>query len=189
MKPIETEYGGYKFRSRLEARWAIFLDAINAEWTYEEEGFDLGNGLYYLPDFKVKCYWSDEVVSDKCFDLYLEIKGEMTDEDLAKIEKFAEEKSILIVGEIPYDVEETIIQSDENYKSYLFKQYFICGNWYATVPCIDKTGKLTLACDHNYLNIADVEITRMSYKLARQARFEHGETPSRKEVRKAVMDI
>ena len=28
IKAIETEYNGYKFRSRLEARWAVFFDAL-----------------------------------------------------------------------------------------------------------------------------------------------------------------
>lgn len=48
---IETEYKGYRFRSRLEARWAVFFDAIKLEWDYEVEGFKLSNGERYLPDF------------------------------------------------------------------------------------------------------------------------------------------
>ena len=51
IKPIETQYKGYRFRSRLEARWAIFFDALGLEWNYEVEGFDLGNDIRYLPDF------------------------------------------------------------------------------------------------------------------------------------------
>lgn len=47
---IETRYRGYRFRSRLEARWAVFLDAAGIAWEYEAEGFNL-NGTYYLPDF------------------------------------------------------------------------------------------------------------------------------------------
>ena len=39
MKAIETEYKGYKFRSRLEARWAIFFDACGVRWEYEPEGY------------------------------------------------------------------------------------------------------------------------------------------------------
>jgi hypothetical protein len=48
--PIETHYRGYRFRSRLEARWSVFFDAAGIEWQYEVEGFDV-NGTYYLPDF------------------------------------------------------------------------------------------------------------------------------------------
>lgn len=36
--PIETIYKGYRFRSRLEARWAVFMDACGADWEYEPEG-------------------------------------------------------------------------------------------------------------------------------------------------------
>jgi hypothetical protein len=55
-KPIETRYKGYRFRSRLEARWAVFFDALGLNYQYEPEGFNLNNwtagGKYnYLPDF------------------------------------------------------------------------------------------------------------------------------------------
>lgn len=51
IKPIQTRYKGYNFRSRLEARYAVFFDALGLEWDYEPEGFDLGSGVWYLPDF------------------------------------------------------------------------------------------------------------------------------------------
>lgn len=51
MKPIETIYKGYRFRSRLEARWAVFFDALGLKWDYEIEGFELDDGSKYLPDF------------------------------------------------------------------------------------------------------------------------------------------
>lgn len=51
IKPIQTRYKNYHFRSRLEARWAVFFDALGLDWEYENEGFDLGNGVWYLPDF------------------------------------------------------------------------------------------------------------------------------------------
>jgi hypothetical protein len=51
IKAIETSYKGYRFRSRLEARWAVFFDALGVEWEYEKEGYDLGDAGWYLPDF------------------------------------------------------------------------------------------------------------------------------------------
>ena len=51
IKPIETHYKGYRFRSRLEARWAVFFDTLGVQWVYEPEGFELGDGVRYLPDF------------------------------------------------------------------------------------------------------------------------------------------
>lgn len=51
IKAIETSYKGYRFRSRLEARWAVFFDALGIQWEYEKEGYDLGEAGWYLPDF------------------------------------------------------------------------------------------------------------------------------------------
>jgi len=61
--PIETIYKGYRFRSRLEARWAVFFDSLGVEWEYEKEGYDLGELGWYLPDF-----WLPQ------FRLFLEVK-------------------------------------------------------------------------------------------------------------------
>lgn len=51
IKPIATQYKGYRFRSRLEARWAVFFDALGIEWQYEAEFYDLGAAGGYIPDF------------------------------------------------------------------------------------------------------------------------------------------
>ena len=40
-KAIETIYNGFRFRSRLEARWAVFFDNLSVKYRYEPEGFDL----------------------------------------------------------------------------------------------------------------------------------------------------
>jgi len=50
MKAIETVYNGYRFRSRLEARWAVFFDSLGIRYQYETEGIDTSKG-WYLPDF------------------------------------------------------------------------------------------------------------------------------------------
>jgi hypothetical protein len=69
ISPIETRYNGYRFRSRLEARWAVFFDALGIKYEYEKEGFQLGS-VRYLPDF----YLPDHKV-------YIEIKGDRLSED------------------------------------------------------------------------------------------------------------
>jgi len=51
-KPIETEYAGCRFRSRIEARWAYFMDLMHVTWEYEYEGWELPSGRY-LPDFRL----------------------------------------------------------------------------------------------------------------------------------------
>jgi len=72
-KAIDTVYNGYKFRSRLEARWAVFFDALDIKYDYEPEGFELSDGIRYLPDF-----WLPE------FDLWVEIKPEGEPKDIEK---------------------------------------------------------------------------------------------------------
>jgi hypothetical protein len=62
---LPTMYNHYAFRSRTEARWAVFLDLAYVVYRYEYEGFDLG-GSWYLPDF-----WLPE------HQMWLEIKGDM----------------------------------------------------------------------------------------------------------------
>lgn len=49
--PIQTRYAGCLFRSRIEARWAVFFDQLKIPWRYEPEGYDLGEQGWYLPDF------------------------------------------------------------------------------------------------------------------------------------------
>lgn len=51
IQAIETKYKGYRFRSRLEARYAVALDELGMPWSYEQQGFDLGDDGKYLPDF------------------------------------------------------------------------------------------------------------------------------------------
>jgi hypothetical protein len=64
IRATETIYNGYRYRSRLEARWAVFLDEMSVKYQYEVEGFDFGD-TKYLPDF----YLSEQK-------LWLEIKPE-----------------------------------------------------------------------------------------------------------------
>lgn len=52
IKAIETSYAGCRFRSRLEARWAVFFDHMQIPWEHEPEGFETPDGRY-LPDFRL----------------------------------------------------------------------------------------------------------------------------------------
>lgn len=70
---IETRYGGCLFRSRLEARWAVFFDHLGIAWEYEPEGFELNDGRRYLPDFRIQTAWH-HVGAGSTF-TYVEVKG------------------------------------------------------------------------------------------------------------------
>lgn len=93
---IETQYKGYRFRSRLEARWAVFFDALGIRWEYELEGFDLPDAGRYLPDF----YLPGSGV-------FFEVKGEKpTDEETLKAYVLARETGkpvVIACGMLDYD--------------------------------------------------------------------------------------
>ncbi len=76
MKAVETKYDGHRFRSRLEARWAVFFNTLGIAYQYEPEGFDLGENYgWYLPDF----YLPDQ-------GYYIEIKGDRpTEKEQTKV--------------------------------------------------------------------------------------------------------
>ena len=79
LKAIETRYKGYRFRSRLEARWAVFFDNLGLKWEYEPEGFETSLGPY-LPDFFI--------AENHHYGPYVEIKGrEPTTEEIKKLEE------------------------------------------------------------------------------------------------------
>lgn len=90
--PKPTTYGGVKYRSRTEARWAVFFDALSIPFQYEFEGFELRLGAY-LPDFWLPAQR-----------LFMEIKGvQPTDEEIEKCEELARatEASVLIATGAP----------------------------------------------------------------------------------------
>ena len=69
IKAIPTQYAGYTFRSRLEARAAVLFDKLGLIWEYEPEGFDLPVNGWYLPDFLIK---KNKYIEE---DLWIECKG------------------------------------------------------------------------------------------------------------------
>ena len=184
MKPqridaIQTEYKGYKFRSRLEARWAIFFDTLGIEWIYEPEGFRLSDGSLYLPDF----YLPES-------NTWVEVKGVLTIEDENKVYNFNISKDIgnvVIVGEFPPDVDDVVEWAYTKFKNH--EAYTDGMMDFPYLPCICPTcGKFGFQFDGRGARIcrhddddkgytANHPRIKAAYKVARQARFEHGETP------------
>ena len=87
---INTHYAGCHFRSRLEARWAVFFDHLNITWEYEPQGYEF-DGQRYLPDFHLPTMGID-----------VEVKGVMDEASAGKVTRFAHHgKTILVLGDIP----------------------------------------------------------------------------------------
>jgi len=119
---IETRYQGYHFRSRLEARWAVFFDTLGIPWEYEPQGFELvplGTGRqqddvhlgHYLPDFYLPSVRGGT---------WYEVKGQRpTDLECSKAWRLSEltgQTVMVAFGGIPFSVDER--GRDEDVPSY-----------------------------------------------------------------------
>lgn len=173
LKPIETIYRGYRFRSRLEARWAVFFDAMGIEWRYEEQGFELSDGSRYLPDF----YLPES-------NTFFEVKGAWTDGSRSKVDLLLKAGCRVAVG---YEV--GVFQATDNWWDECYSlaevdngclaQCRKCGKYWF----MGLSGSMACPCcgaydgDHCYRFVARSGDLTDAVKTARSARFEHGESP------------
>lgn len=181
MKPIETIYKGYRFRSRLEARWAVFFDACDIQYEYEPEGFDLGDGIFYLPDFYIpdwNCFIEIKPITEHFFNI--------------KAQRLAMQSQKMVFlctgepycdGDKIYGYKTTVYSSDNvwftppDIPPLVFMNCRRCDGYVLESPdygCIDLGNCHTDRCMDRggyFGSILD------AYRKARQARFEHGETP------------
>ena len=179
IKAIETVYNGYRFRSRLEARWAVFFDALNIPYEYEPEGFCLSDGTFYLPDF----YLPEQKE-------WFEVKGIMSEEDKQKIERFIEDTQMpTAVGYSDFTFQSPALGGAECYGlsqkdwSYIGKcakcgkLYFVSEDGtYQCTCCGFYDGNCTFSDEaHGDRPFSASYPLNEAFIKARQARFEHGE--------------
>jgi len=116
--PIETVYKGYKFRSRLEARWAVFFDSLGIKWEYEKEGYKLKHG-WYLPDFWLLYQHKSEYPNSG---EWVEIKGQKItkkEEQLALDLSISTKHSTNIIHGPPWNIEEHFKTHNKGFNNYL----------------------------------------------------------------------
>ena len=176
MKAIRTEWNGYEFRSRLEARWAVVFTALRISYEYEPEGYRLDDGACYLPDFLLH-----DIVG--IGDLYVEVKGRMTEADRHKIEQFSRHKPIYVVGDIPYTntikacwnqgIHDASLKSKTDH---FFSFKYVDGRDIPAYIGIYNNGKAGLF-DVNTAAYAHEWVMNAAFMAAKSAHFEHGERP------------
>jgi len=217
IKPIETVYNGYRFRSRLEARWAVFFDAAGIKYEYEPEGYIIPctyHGRHiddpncneletdvYLPDFYLPN-----------FDIYAEVKGSdaQLKQDSGKLGDAIDykstpmsEKGLIILGQIPYrdvfsdgkgeviPVFHTLYWHKGVVSGYCAFVYFFKQKAPHTLLRLERCAhvgtpipkQVSTDCEwwdlvEDFGYYTDPARTMLPYEKARQARFEHGETPT-----------
>lgn len=190
LKAIETEYKSHRFRSRCEARWAIFLDGLGINWEYEKEGFDL-DGLWYLPDFWVP-FWN----------AFIEVKGGQPSSDeiekAVRLAKASQSDVYIVIGNPDPNRHRVLSigkkgQLDPDMGLARFRQCKTCpevflvwvdhnDNEYAggSVGHPDVAAYMEENPRHECLDKWPLMTGRVerAFQMACAARFEHGETPT-----------
>lgn len=204
IKPIETRYAGCLFRSRLEARWAVFFDTLGIEWQYEAQGYECttrcqlsgdgyDNRFRYLPDF-----WLPGL------GLHAEVKASLTEPDLRRLLDAAADLSenghdLVIFGQIPrpwpgpYETHRTGTMCVVPWRCHLHKGTLYAERWLNQPGGRHGSFRNLVAYDTGEWGDAPPEVlTRLlvhgaacwerhpefdrGYQAARSARFEHGES-------------
>lgn len=199
LQAIETSYSGYDFRSRHEARWAVFFSTLNVAWEYEVQGHYVDGFRKYLPDF----YLPDH-------GLYVEVKP--TDADRVDPEgvelwnafagdvavNWKEKRAAMFVGPVP-DPGAVDRAGPPRAEQWYDPGIVITGDWhYAWCACPSgrhfdiqyeaRGGRIFCGCprslDDSYQTGNHVQILD-AYGAARAARFERGENPGQWPARRA----
>ena len=173
VRALETNLWGYRFRSRIEARWAVFFDRAGIEWQYETEGFLLPSGPY-LPDFFLPK-----------LGLWFEVKGQRADgEEWQRCRELSYSNFPVLlsqgpVGENPLtlfafshssSLDDLEVTSDAwltGVSLIVYCPYEICNHQWEPLLCKYFTGT-----DGWRFNLKAIS-------AARSARFEHGQSPER----------
>jgi len=187
IRAIDTEYDGILFRSRLEARWAIFLDAMRIDWCYEHEGYHTEFGPY-LPDFWLPSWQT-----------FLEIKqGPPTKTEISKGKSLASNSGYAFI---------LASSTPSSHKLYVYCQDATDGSAgifeekNARFALCDRDGSLCIDSKNeissrifmllNWDHCCFMRLTRdtrqgerleRAIQKAMQARFEHGQTPTKQQV-------
>lgn len=196
---IETSWGGCRFRSRTEARWAVFFSALGMEWEHESQGYHTefnvgpaGKQVGYLPDFYLPA-----------LGLYLEVKPPWPDhvdpEGVKRWQFFAgmveldwdRGRTAMLIGNIP-DPNRVDELGPPRETEWFGQKVVTLRDWHcAWCACPSGThfdiqfqargARVLCGCpriqdDRQYFT-GDHPSILNAYRTARSARFEHGEKP------------
>lgn len=174
MKVIQTWYKGIKFRSRTEARWAVFFDKLNIDWQYEVEGYVMNDGTCYLPDFWLPTFEDG---------MFVEVKGKFTKEenDLCRDLCYESDKKVLLAEGIPKAREYVFLVKDKEIDGVVY--YIGLPNANAAEYENRMFAESGISNFYTY-DIPEENLSQLNVEYlkairdARSARFEHGESGS-----------
>ncbi len=189
--PLETRYAGCRFRSRIEARWAVFFDHLGVAWEYESQGYKVGRRkLPYLPDFflptqalfvEVKPAFADRV-DPTGVELWEQFAGEV-------VTSWTTCRAAIFCGPIPDPATVTEFGTPAPGRWYSNGIYVTGDCNYSWCACPSgkhfdiefeaRGGRVYCGCpriqDDGYYMTGNHPRILAAYRAARTARFEHGE--------------
>jgi hypothetical protein len=174
IEPVDTFYRTIRFRSRLEARWAVFLDDMEIDFAYELDPVKLGT-RFYLPDFYLPH-----------LDIFAEVKPTICDSaDLDRIYAFAKTGMrggiLLLSGSptftpYPFYYNSIVDSTPELIITNALLDVFYKRRWYSTEH------RLYLDCRYEDFRCEDQFTERYveAVEYANGARFDRGQSPTRR---------
>ena len=171
MQVRETLYKGIQFRSRLEARWAVFFDALGLKWEYEPEGYRMDDGTCYLPDFYVHDIKGHVGKTPHGDGIFVEVKGELGEADKNKLNRF--QYPIYVVGNLPKSQNPwtDVTIEFEKQPRYMFSEYTVDGTeedlWFGK-----KGNQVYLLRYSEFKKNAEIDVCRNARDAAINKKFE-----------------
>lgn len=192
-KAQPTEYKGILFRSKLEARWAVFFDTFGVRWEYEPTQYTLDNGLLYKPDFLLR---EVSVLGiDSPVDIFAEVKGvnattPVAAYDATKVQAFR--KPIFVLGNIPCYQQGLVefvdslqnealpewIKNEDKLYAYNAEQLTILRVKYPVFPYVTREGGFEISKVSDLKKRADIVKTEQALRTANEM-FKGNKTPKK----------
>ena len=176
IQAIETRYKGFRFRSRLEARWAIFFDALRIRWMYELEGLHASR-KFYLPDFYLPDLKRYVEIKPAGYDTYAAIPAPFLALEVSPF--------IVLVGEPgeyqSYDFGDSGLCDEGKFACCHLcgRSGFVFSGWLGYIPgCTCWVDQSDLGKRYKTYGFSDAPAILDAVARSRSARFEHGESPS-----------
>lgn len=181
IRAIETSYAGCRFRSRLEARWAVVFDHLDITWQYEPQGYEIPGGGRYLPDF-----WLASL------GLWAEVKGRFAKGEWEQLIRAVEgglpqhldypgmdETKLVLLGEIPQygGALHPLLMKDG--QDVLLRYCTFGDDMYYLFGAPTRRPLARVEDDPNSLLLQayiPTQVSTQAYLAGRSARFEYGES-------------
>ena len=175
-----TAYNGYRFKKRLEARWAVFFDTLSIPYRYEYEEFRLGNDITFAPSFFLPTLNSWAHIQD--------IEPDIVDDLKANLLALATQQNVYIFFGDCWKPDDLLQQGNQSGYGYFARDtdygldvFFEDKCWWCHCETCDafgiaQNGSINLLpCKHYAQEITNISSFKLTsaYMKARQVRFEN----------------